>query len=78
MLGGVKPELLHKAQAVGQYIHCHIDVHKKSHKIELSFSSEADGTEEFLDEMVRQFVPALAQQLEGYFAMKGSAKFYDD
>ncbi len=68
---GPDPEMLLKAQTVGQYINCKATYNTVKGTIHLDFASDHAEGAALIPELVTQFVNAMATQLSSYFAIKG-------
>jgi len=68
---GVDPQELARAQEYGQHMHADIRVDYKTYTVEMKFSSNISGMDQFVRDFLQQFSLGLANQLQSYFAIKG-------
>lgn len=68
---GVDPQELARAQEYGQHLHADIRVDYSAYTVEMKFTSDVSGLDQFIKEFLQQFSVGLANQLHSYFAVKG-------
>lgn len=71
MFAGVDPAKLAQAQEYGQHVKAQIRTDYDKDKVEILFSTEVPGIEEFIKQILEQFSSVLAAQLTAYFAIRG-------
>lgn len=69
--GMVDPQKLAEAQTLGQHVKAEIRVNYKDNIVQIAFTPDAPGMEEFVRSLLEQFPGALAAQLSSFFAIQG-------